>query len=105
MSSVYTKDDISTTPSPYVDGLTYNLSNAVLNFKVSTSGSSAALGDINADGKINSSDALMVLQHAVGQRTLTGNAKTAADVNKDGIINSTDALKILQFAVGNIKSF
>ena len=104
MCSVYTKDDILSDASPYVDGLTYDLSKAVLNFKVSTS-SSVTLGDVNKDGNINSTDALMVLQHAVGQKTLTGDAKTAADVTKDGNINSSDALKILQYSVGNIKSF
>lgn len=104
MCSVYTKDDILSDASPYVDGLTYDLSKAVLNFKVSTS-SPVTLGDVNKDGDINSTDALMVLQHAVGQKALTGDAKTAADVTKDGNINSADALKILQYSVGNIKSF
>lgn len=104
MCSVYTKDDILSSASPYVDGLTYNMSKAVLNFKVGAD-SSVTLGDVNKDGNINSTDALMVLQHAVGQKTLTGDAKTAADVTKDGSINSSDALKILQYSVGNIKSF
>ena len=103
MCAVYTKDDITSAPSPYVEGLTYNLSKAVLNFKVAKQGA-VSLGDVNKDGSINSTDALMVLQHAVGQKTLTGDAKTAADVNKDGNINSSDALRILQYSVGNIKS-
>ena len=101
--SVYTKDDLTTTPSPYVDGLSYDMSKAVLNFKVGTA-SSVTLGDVNKDGSINSSDALMILQHTVGQINLTGDAKTAADVTKDGAINSSDALKVLQYSVGNIKS-
>ena len=101
--SVYTKADLTTSPSPYVEGLSYDMSMAVLNFKVGTA-SSVTPGDVNRDGKINSTDALMVLQHAVGQTKLTGDAKTAADVTKDGTINSSDALKILQYSVGNIKS-
>lgn len=61
-------------------------------------------GDVNNDYKINSADALMVLQSAVGSETLTEADKTAADVNKDSKINSADALMILQFAVGRLDS-
>ena len=57
------------------------------------------LGDINSDSKINSSDALMVLQHSVGMKKLSGNALTSADLNSDGKVNSTDALQILKISV------
>lgn len=63
------------------------------------------LGDVNNDGKINSSDALLILQSAVGKITLSTTQTLAADVNKDGKINSSDALKVLQYAVGKITSF
>ena len=63
------------------------------------------IGDINADGKINSADALLVLQSSTGIITLTDTQKLLADVNKDGKINSTDALLILQYATGKITSF
>lgn len=63
------------------------------------------LGDVNEDGKINSSDALLILQSAVGKITLSATQTLAADVNKDGKINSSDALKVLQYAVGKITSF
>lgn len=62
--------------------------------------STGLLGDVNGDGKINSTDAVWVLQHAVGLRTLTDAQKSLADVNKDGNINSTDAVWILQRSVG-----
>lgn len=61
-------------------------------------------GDINNDYKINSLDALLVLQHSVGSITLTDAEKKAADVTKDGSINSSDALQILQYAVGKLDS-
>ncbi len=63
------------------------------------------IGDINADGKINSADALLVLQSSTGIITLTDTQKLLADVNEDGKINSTDALLILQYATGKITSF
>ncbi len=62
--------------------------------------SAGLLGDVNGDEKINSTDAVWVLQHAVGLRTLTDAQKSLADVNKDGNINSTDAVWILQRSVG-----
>lgn len=67
--------------------------------------SQVRLGDVNIDGKINSNDALKVLQYSVGSITLSAEAKTNADVNKDNKVNSTDALKILQYTVGQITKF
>ena len=59
-----------------------------------------SMGDVNGDYKINSNDALLVLMHAVGERTLPANDKKYADMNSDGKINSLDALMILRKAVG-----
>lgn len=57
-------------------------------------------GDTDMNGKVNSSDALVVLQYAVGTRDLGPARKLSADMNGDEKINSSDALEILQFAVG-----
>lgn len=65
----------------------------------------AGLGDINNDSLINSSDALLALQHSVDKIKLTGDSFVYSDVNRDSMVNSTDALKILQYSVGIIKSF
>lgn len=62
-------------------------------------------GDINADGSVNSSDALLALQHSVGQINLTDDKFIRGDVTKDNQINSSDALKILQYSVGQIDKF
>ncbi|MBQ5591846.1 MAG: CotH kinase family protein [Clostridia bacterium] len=56
--------------------------------------------DLNADGKINSIDALIILQATVGNTTLDSEQTPAADVNGDGKINSIDALIILQISTG-----
>ncbi len=73
---------------------------ATIHFKTTESN---AVGDVDGDGKINSSDALSCLQHSVGKTKLTDSAFTAADVDKNGKINSTDALQILQYSVGKIE--
>lgn len=58
------------------------------------------VGDINGDSKVNSSDALLVLQYAVGK--IKNIDTKAADVTGDGKINSSDALRILQISVGTV---
>lgn len=66
---------------------------------LSVGSSAALLGDVNNDGKINSTDALCVLQYSVGI-TVKNFDELNADVTKDGQINSADALKILRISVG-----
>ena len=61
----------------------------------------ATAGDVNSDGKINSSDALLILQHSVGSAP-SGFNKNLADMNSDGKINASDALTVLQISVGLI---
>ncbi|MBN1469286.1 MAG: hypothetical protein JW924_11215 [Fusobacteriaceae bacterium] len=63
--------------------------------------SSLKLGDVNNDGKIDITDALMVAQYSVGN-VPPGFITDNADVNKDGIINIVDALRISQYYVGLI---
>lgn len=65
----------------------------------------AELGDVNADGVINSVDALRALQHSVDIIQLQDAAAKRADVNEDKIINSNDALNILRYSVGLITDF
>lgn len=63
------------------------------------------LGDVNDDGKWNSSDALMTLQIGAETISYTPTQKLAADVSRDGKVNSTDALKILRYAAELIHSW
>lgn len=56
-------------------------------------------GDVNGDGNINASDALLALQHSVKLTTLEGDIFTAADVDQNDKVDATDALYILQYSV------
>lgn len=57
-------------------------------------------GDTDMNSKVNSTDALVVLQYAVGSRDLGPARRLSADMSGDGKINSTDALMILKYVVG-----
>lgn len=63
-----------------------------------------AFPDLNNDKKINSTDALIVLQYAteIKNELTTQELLYNADTNGDGSINSGDALDILQIAIGKI---
>lgn len=57
-------------------------------------------GDVDGNGTVNSTDARLALQAAVGKVNLTEKQKVTADVNNDGTVDSTDARLILQGTVG-----
>lgn len=63
------------------------------------------LGDVNGDGKINATDALLVLRSFAKKITLTSEQTLRADVNRDNKVNATDALKILRYFAKKITSF
>ena len=59
-----------------------------------------ALGDVNADGMVNASDAALILiasaqQGAGGERILTDAQEIIADVNADGSVNAVDVSLVL----------
>ncbi len=62
-------------------------------------------GDLNGDTKVNATDALIVLQAAVGKISLSEGDQKLADVDGSGDVMATDALLILQKAVGKIDRF
>lgn len=82
-----------------VDDLAVDLSNAIRDLGLSGSTTKPGSGDVNGDGKINSTDARLVLQYTVELTTLTDEQKAAANVNGDAFINSSDARVILQMTV------
>ena len=63
------------------------------------------LGDVNGDGKINVTDAMVALRYAVKKITANDLIVEAADVNSDGKVNVTDAMQILRYAVKKITEF
>ncbi|MDE7400340.1 MAG: dockerin type I repeat-containing protein [Oscillospiraceae bacterium] len=58
------------------------------------------MGDVNLDGKVNASDATLILKYSVGLVTLSGQRYINADVNGDDRINAQDATEILRTLVG-----
>jgi len=62
--------------------------------------SPGTLGDINGDGDVNSSDALLVLSADAGMNTSQFCPMNCGDVNGDGLVNSSDALLMLSYDVG-----
>ena len=64
-----------------------------------------SFGDVNGDRNVDSTDARVTLQYAVGKVKADALDTIAADVNGDGKVDSTDARLILQYAVGKIREF
>ena len=56
-----------------------------------------ALGDVNNDGRVNSVDSALILQHVARLITLSPERLDNADVNLDDEVNSVDSALILQF--------
>jgi hypothetical protein len=59
-----------------------------------------ALGSVNEDGLVDSTDALIILSADVGMDTSAFCPMNCGDVNSDGYVNSTDALIVLSYDVG-----
>jgi len=59
-------------------------------------------GDVNEDGKVNSTDAIWIRQNSAGSRTFDDDYQnTLGDLNKDGKVNSTDAIWARQVSAGS----
>lgn len=95
---------IGVRPSIYKEGLKHKVCKAC-KANVDETVMPKVIPDVNGDGKVNSSDALIVLQYAVDMDNSikTEDQKLCADTNGDGKINSYDALIILKIAVDDIK--
>lgn len=65
----------------------------------------AAIGDVDENGKVDSTDARLVLQFAVKKIAPSALKLKVADVDENGKVDSTDARLILQYAVKKIDTF
>ena len=63
------------------------------------------VGDVNGQGGITASDALMALQISTAKFDATAEQIAQADVNGDGKVSAADALQILQCAIEKITEF
>lgn len=59
-------------------------------------------GDIDADGAVTLSDALMIFKYKSGEAELSDTALKAADTDKNGKVELPDALKIFKYKSGEI---
>mgnify|MGYP003293873045 FL=1 len=76
---------------------------SIFSIGLTTNAASALWGDANGDGKVTTSDALIVLRVAAGiEDNLSAEARRLCDVNEDGFITLFDARKILRSAAGLI---
>ncbi len=62
-------------------------------------------GDVDGDGNISASDALVVLKSVVGKVILTNEQTTVSDLDGNGKADAADALLILKKVVGKIDHF
>ncbi len=80
----------------------YNMNNIEQNdYEYNIKTSNNIVGDINGDGKVNTSDYILIRKHLIGIK-LTGDSLSRADVNKDGKINSLDYIQIRKKIIGII---
>ncbi|SHJ92524.1 SpoIID/LytB domain protein [Anaerobranca californiensis DSM 14826] len=75
------------------------------NFKDSITVNVYKYGDVNGDGVVNVSDAIIILKYIVGDHPKSDLLYAAGDVNGDGRIDVSDAILILQRTVGSIDKF
>lgn len=80
--------------------LSIALAFSVLPGNVIFSSAAPFFGDVDGNGKINSTDALYMLQMSVGSIEITEENTYCGDLDMNGKVNSTDALLVLQKSVG-----
>ena len=54
------------------------------------------MGDVNCDGKVDTTDALIALRYTMGIATIDAQGLLNGDMNGDGKVDSTDAVLIMR---------
>ena len=67
---------------------------------VFTASANAPLGDVNGDGKVTISDAIMIFRYLAGKTEFTDEEFRQADLNGDGDITIADAIVIFRYLAG-----
>lgn len=76
-----------------------------VNAKLPETPTGITLGDVDMDGKITITDALLIFKYKSGEKALSADAQKAADTNKNGSVDIADALLIFKYKSGEITSF
>lgn len=63
------------------------------------------LGDINEDGDVDFSDAIVILKYDAGLKDIDESKLPLGDVNEDGDVDFSDAILIIKFDAGLISEF
>lgn len=74
-------------------------------FVMVVSASEITYGDVNDDGAIDVRDVVLVMQHILELKELSGDQLEAADVNMDGKVDVRDAILIMKYTLGLIEEF
>lgn len=101
----YSLNNIESSDSQWNNVLVYFNGSVDTSYEIDLPGGTEGLiGDVNGDGNITASDALLVLRHAVNAAKLEDDKIALADMNGDGKITASDALTILRIAVGELQT-
>ena len=60
------------------------------------------IGDVNLDGKISITDAVLLQRAVNGSVELSETQRKKADCNADGVVDATDALLLMRFLIQDI---
>jgi hypothetical protein len=72
----------------------------LLSATAASAGTAPLLGDVNANGKLDITDVVMLLRSVAGLATLNATQTTAGDFNQDGKISIADVVAVLRKVAG-----
>lgn len=83
------------------DSASYRFYSGTVNVLYAHFEDSVLIGDVNFDGKVDSTDALLIMRHSMNITDFTAKQLKAGDLNGDGLVNATDALLVMRIAIGS----